>query len=485
MTADFVVHDAVVVTVDERNRVYESGTVVVRDGDIATVRESRAGDAEIDADHVLDGAGRLVLPGFVNAHAHLEGTALTGAFSEMGPVELFAQMTPLIADMASEHDDLLRAGYELAALTHLQGGVTTVNTMDVRPALGADILGEAGLRAVMGPMLSDLFWDRSVDAQFERARSFVEQFDGSYDGRISAALCPHDDWSCTRDLWERVADLAAEYPEVPVHTHLLELGESDEMARANGSDDSLALLDAVGLLDDRLVGAHFRVADERDVERMSEADAGVAHCPSIFGYYNLDPETPWTPVADLREAGVAVGLGLDDHYWHDSVDLFEEARSARLLANLDAGAQQYDSMALVRMLTAESADAVGIESVGRLVPGARGDLAVLDVDQAKFTPLTNVAAQLANGARRSDVETVVVDGEVVVEDGVVQTMDAQAVRERATAAVEQFAAATEWDLGLGTPEPPALRDVLADAPKRGPAKLLGRLGAQKLRDVFR
>lgn len=75
-------------------------------------------------------------------------------------------------------------------------------------------------------------------------------------------------------------------------------------------------------------------------------------------------------MADLRAAGADVGLGLDDHYWHDSVDLFGEARSARLLANLDEGAQQYDSMALVRMLTAESADAVGLENVGRLAEGA-------------------------------------------------------------------------------------------------------------------
>lgn len=292
MQEDLVIHDAVVVTVDDRGRIYESGTVVVRDGEIREVRSSEPGDADIAADRMVDGEGRLVLPGLVNAHAHLEGTALSGAFSELDAMELFAYMTPFVAGMAEEYDDLLEAGYELAALTFLQGGITAVNTMDVRPALGADILGEAGVRAVMGPMISDLFWDRSVDEQFEQARSFIESYDGAYDGRIRAAVCPHDDWSCTREAWERTADLADDYPDLPVHTHLLELDESDRMARANGAEDSLALLEEVGLLDERLVGAHFRVADDDDVTRMAAADAGVAHCPSIFGYYNLDPETP-------------------------------------------------------------------------------------------------------------------------------------------------------------------------------------------------
>jgi len=78
---------------------------------------------------------------------------------------------------------------------------------------------------------------------------------------------------------------------------------------------------------------------------------------------------------------------------------------------------------------------------------------------------------------------VVVDGRVVVEDGVIRTMDAEAVRERAEAAVERFADAAGWDLGLGRPDPPGLADTFADSPKRGPAAMLGRLGLQRVRDA--
>ena len=276
--------------------------------------------------------------------------------------------------------------------------------------------------------------------------------------------------------------LAAEYPDVPVHTHLLEAEEGNEMSRYNGASDTVDLLDEVGLLDDRLIGAHFRVADGHDAERMGEAGAGVAHCPSVLGYYNFESDGKWTPVQKLRSAGVDVGLGLDDHYWHDSIDLFGEARQARLLANWAEGGKQYDSIELLRMLTTESADAIGLDDVGSLAVGNRADLLVLDVDSARFTPLTNVPAQLVNKATRSEVETVIIDGRVVVDDGTVTTMDADSVRERVKGAVERFENETDWDLGLGTPDSPGAGAILTDTPKRGPARMVARVGVQKVKE---
>jgi 5-methylthioadenosine/S-adenosylhomocysteine deaminase len=418
-----VVYDAFVLTVDARNRLFERETIVIEDDIIREVRKTHDGDAALNADHVIDGTGRLVLPGLVNAHAYLELTALIGAFSEFGVGELLATMTAVYGQLGrGEYDYLVEAGYELAALNFLVGCVTTTNSMDVRPTYGAEVFGEAGLRGIFGSAITDLFWDVPIGEQLARARSFVETYHGSYGGRIRAAICPHDDWSVSRDLWEQVAELAEEYPTLPVHTHLLELDGSDTLARSYGADDSLALLSEVGLLDERLVAAHVRVADDEDVRRIARAGSAVAHCPSIFCYFNPDGSTPWTPTPELREAGVATGPGLDDHYWHDSYDLFGEARQARLAANLKKGAEQFSPMELVRMLTIEGAEALGMDAeVGSLEPGKRADFVVLDVDKPKFTPLMNIPAHVVNNATSADVETVVVNGTVLMRVGVVPT----------------------------------------------------------------
>ncbi|WP_363465348.1 amidohydrolase family protein [Halogeometricum borinquense] len=484
---DVVVHDALVLTVDDRNRLFKRGTVIVEDGEITAVRSAQDGDADIEAEHTIDGAGKLVLPGLINAHTHLEVTPLIGAFSDLDFAEMMGSMTALCNQLAGgELDYLASAGYELAALNFLTGGVTTTNSMDVRPSLGAETFGEAGLRGFFGPAISDLFWDIPVEEQFSRARSFIETYHDTYDGRIRATICPHDDWSCTRELWGRTAEFADEYPGLLVHTHLLELEASNKIARSNGSDDSLGLLAEVGLLNDRLLGAHFRIADEDDIRRTAESGVSVAHCPSIFSYWNPDGETQWTPVPELRDAGVDVGLGIDDHYWHDSYNMFGEARQARLAANLKRSAGQFSSMELVRMLTIEGARALGIDDeVGSLEVGKRADMLVLDVDKPKFVPLTNIPAHVANNATPADVETVVIDGNVVVRGGEIQTMDADAVTKRVEHAVERFEDESAWKLGVGGGDPPSSKEILRRVPKRGPSQLLGRLAVQSLKERLR
>jgi 5-methylthioadenosine/S-adenosylhomocysteine deaminase len=484
MAADIAITDALVLTVDERNRLYERGTVLIEDGRITAVRQTDEDETDGEATHTIDGDGKMVMPGLVNAHTHLELTPLIGAFSDLDLLEMMGSMTALYGRIGEgEFDYLVDAGYDLAALNFLLGGVTTVNSMDVRPASGADTFGEAGLRGFFGPTMTDLFWDVPIDEQFERARAFIEAYHDTYEGRIRATICPHDDWSCTRELWERTADLAAEYPDLLVHTHLLELEESNTMARANDAADSLGLLEDVGLLDDRLLAAHFRVADADDIERTAAAGASVAHCPSVFAYWNPDADMQWTPVPELRDAGVDVGLGIDDHYWHDSYSMFGEARQARLSANVKRTTGQYSSMELVRMLTIEGARALGIgDEIGSIEPGKRADIILLDVDKPKFTPLTNVPAHVVNNAAPADVETVIVDGEFVLRDGVVETMDAEAVQERVERAVERFADETEWELDVGGGSPPGGIDTLRDLPKRGPARLLSRLAVQTIRD---
>jgi cytosine/adenosine deaminase-related metal-dependent hydrolase len=483
---DIVIHDAYVLTVNNRNQLFERGTLVVEDGTIRDVRKTREEDATLDADRVIDASGKLAMPGLVNAHAHLELTALLGAFSEFDTSEMFLQMFAFWEQLTNEeYGALAEASCDLAALNFLRGGITTVNAMDAVPRYGAEAFGEAGLRGFFGPGINDLISDIPVDEQFDRARSFIEEYHGSYDDRIRATICPQGDWGCSREFWERAAALASQYPDLPVHTHLLEVDQSNTIARSNDATDSLALLDDVGLLNERLIAAHFRVADDHDVERIADNDAAVAHCPSILCYWSPGDETPWPPVPDLRNAGATVGIGLDDYYFLDSYDLFKEARQARLAANSSFGANQFNSMELVRMLTIEGARALGIDDeVGSLEAGKRADLILLDLSNPKFTPRTNIPALVTNTATAEDVTTVVVDGDVLVSGGEVRSMDAMAVSEHAETAIEQLCAETDWEMGVGGSDPPAMLATLADLPKRGPAHLLARLGVQSAKDKF-
>ncbi|WP_248910309.1 amidohydrolase family protein [Halocatena marina] len=484
---DTVIHDAIVLTVNDEQDLFEKGTVVIDDGQLIEIRPSVAGDADIDADLVIDGTGKLVMPGLVNVHTHLELTPFIGGVSELGFAELWIYLSAVYSRIGDgDFEYLIEAGYELAALNFLNGGVTMINSMDMRPTLGAEVFGEAGLRAFFGAPISDLFWDIPLDEQLTRAQKFIHDYHRTYDGRIRATICPHDDWTCTRELWERTADFAAEYPDVLVHTHLLELEESNMMARANGAADSLDLLDDVGLLDDRLIAAHFRMASDEDVRRMSKADASIAHCPSVFCYWNPDPDAQWTPVLELRAASIDVGLGIDDHNWHDSYNFFGEARQARLAANLEWGTGQFTSKELVRMLTIEGARALNVgDEIGSLEAGKRADLIVLDLGTPKFVPVNNVFAHVVNQTNPTDVETAFVDGNTVMRGGDVKTFHPPAVVDRVEDAMEQFEADTGWTFNIDGIETPSTLSVLRDVPKRGPMKMFAQLLLQSTKEKLR
>ena len=481
---DVVIHDAIVLTVNDEHELFEQGTVVIDDGRLAEVRPSEPDDANSAAGLVIDGTGKLAMPGLINVHTHLELTPFICGVSELGFLGLWGYSSAIYNRVAAgDFEYLVEAGYELAALNFLKGGVTTINSMDVRPRLGAEVFGEAGLRAFFGSPITDLFWDIPVDEQFALARDFIQDYHRTYDGRIRATICPHDDWSCTRELWERIADFATEYPDVLVHTHLLELEASNTMARANGAEDSLDLLDDVGLLDDRLIAAHFRMASDEDVRRTSKADASVAHCPSVFCYWNPDPGEQWTPVPKLRAAGVDVGLGIDDHYWHDSYNMFGEARQTRLAANLELGTGQFTSKELVRMLTIEGARTLNVgDEIGSLEAGKRADLIILDLDTPKFAPVNNVFAHVVNQTNPSDVGTVFVDGNVVMLDGDVKTLHPQEVIDRVEDAMERFEEDTEWTFNIDGIETPSTLSVLRDVPKRGPLSMFARVLIQSAKE---
>lgn len=185
----------------------------------------------------------------------------------------------------------------------------------------------------------------------------------------------------------------------------------------------------------------------------------------------------------LREADTTVGLGLDDHYWHDSSDLLEEARQTRLAANLSFGTNQFQSMELVRMLTIDGAKALGVDDeLGSIEPGKRADIIVLDLSDPKFAPKTNIPALVANTATAGDIESTIVDGEVLMHDNEVRSMNTDAVCERAETAVERFVDDIGWEMGLEGSEPPNYLRTARDLPKRGPAHLLASLGLQHIRE---
>jgi 5-methylthioadenosine/S-adenosylhomocysteine deaminase len=474
---DLLIHDAIVVTVNRDHQILTNGSIQVEDGNIRSVEPTEAADRNASADHVIDADGKVVMPGLVDAHRHTDFTLVQGLFSELGGEELLKEALSLYHTAeATLGESFFEAAWDLACLRQLTHGVTTVNAMDFTPALGAEAIGDAGLRAVIGPELADFLDPDPPEAQLADARDFIETYHGAHDGRVRASIAPGGEAGCSRRLWEGVAELRAEYPALRLHTHLYDSPAADTMAAGSGADDPIDLLDQLNLLDDRTLLTHFLHADRSDARRVADAGAHVLHCPTIYSYFQAG-ERSWFPLPALQEFGVNVAIGLDDPFWFGSWDLLQEAKHARILSNFEYGAQQWSSYDLLRMLTIDAARALGMDDqIGSLEPGKQADFLIVDVDTPRHQPFSNLSSVLTNTVTGGDIETVVVDGAVLVEDDEVLSMDVDRVREDATRERERLQVETGWDTSLAGSSPPekSLLRRVAGRPLLRAAKQYGR-----------
>jgi cytosine/adenosine deaminase-related metal-dependent hydrolase len=452
---DLLIHDATVVTVNQEHQILKNGSIRVTAGTISSIEPTEPTNRDSSAEHVIDASGKVVIPGLIDAHRHTDFTLVQGLFSELGGEELIKEALALYHTAEPTlGESFFEAAWQLACLRQLTHGVTTVNAMDFTPALGAEAIGESGLRGVIGPELSDFLNPASADDQLTAARRFIDTYHDTYEGRVTASIAPGGEAGCSRRLWEGVAELRADYPELRLHTHLYDSGEADTMAAGSGADDALDLLDRYGLLDERTLLTHLLHADRDNARRIAEAGAHVLHCPTVYSYFQAGDRT-WFPLPALQEFGANVVIGLDDPFWFDSWDLIQEAKHARLLSNFEFGAQRWSSYELLKMLTIDAARALGLDDqVGSLESGKRADFVIIDLDTPRHQPYSNLPSVLTNTVTAGDIETVVVDGEVLMEERSVKLMDVERVQAAATRERERLQRHTGWKTSLAGSTPP-------------------------------
>jgi 5-methylthioadenosine/S-adenosylhomocysteine deaminase len=393
----------------------------VRDGRIADVGPA----AEVAARHpalpVEELGARILIPGLVDAHCHLEWSLLDGMLppAPFGPwlggmLRLRLRMGP------RDHEAAARSG----ALRALRAGTTTLADSGPTGA-GAAALAELGLR---GRVHLEVFGREEGDAAGAAAAAFEDRLsalDAAAGPRVAVGVSPHAPYTVGPALWGALRGRSG-LARRPWATHVAE-SRAEEQAIADGggplgdlfarggavpgrwagADGAGAVprMAAGGALAPGLVAAHCVRLGPGDARLLAEAGVSVAHCPRS----NVHLRCGRAPIEAIREAGARVGLGTDSPASGGDFDLRAEARAAR---DLHAGALHLDAAALLRMATLGGAEALGMEDeVGALAPGRRADLAALDAPGDGRPPEDRALDPAAT------VALVIVDGEAVLRDG--------------------------------------------------------------------
>jgi 5-methylthioadenosine/S-adenosylhomocysteine deaminase len=448
MSRVVIEHASHVVTVDDTDTVLTDTTVVVEDGVVTELRP--ASDRSVDADTVLDGRGRLVMPGLVNLHTHLPMTLLRGLAED---VDLQGFLTRVWAAEGAVMDPAtVELGASLGALESLLGGCTTQLDMYFHHEAAHRGAVAAGSRHVIGPVFMDgpgpdgLAWEERIALM----RAWPGALAALGGPEVPVPAMPHATYTCSP---EHLAEVATVLREVGAGRRLLLTTHVSENAAENADVldrygiSPTAVLEQAGWLTGEVpfVAGHGVHLSPADRGLLATAGGAVAHCAGS----NQKLASGALHWEEVHDDGVCLGIGTDGCSSSNDLDMWQAMRQAALLARLTSGRPDVASAhEVLRAATAEGAQALGLgDLVGSVEVGKRADLVVLDLERPHLTPVHDVHALLVFAAGRSDVTDVLVDGEVVVRGGRSTRLDTADLlaraRERGATAREAARAAAE------------------------------------------
>jgi len=409
---------------DEHYTQYAPGAVAVSGNQIAAVGPEKEIRQKYQAAETLDCGGKIVMPGLVNAHTHVPMTLLRGLADDLRlDVWLLGYMMPVEREFVSP--EFVRLGTKLAMAEFIRGGITAFADMYYFEEDVARATAEAGLRGVCGQTILKF---PSPDAPsyedaLEYTRGFIERWKAH--PLVVPAVAPHAPYTCTDEILQASAALAAEF-DVPLHIHLAETAlEVENMVNEHGMP-VIPYVKKQHLFDAKVIAAHCVHIDEGEMHTLRQYGAGVAHNPSS----NLKLASGIAPVARMLEVGLNVGIGTDGPASNNDLDMFEEMRLAAFLAKGSTGDPTVvPARASVDMATRMGARALHLgEITGSLEPGKRADLIVVDLSPLHNAPQFSRDpdgryAQLVYAAKSTDVTDVMVEGRWLMRDHQLLTLD--------------------------------------------------------------
>jgi len=427
MTDKILINARWVVPVEPAGVALERHAVAVRDGRIEAVLPM-AEAAGRYADYLrVDLPGHALIPGLVNAHTHAAMALMRGVADDL-PLMRWLQehVWPIEAKHASAQ--FVKDGTLLACAEMLRGGVTCMNDMYFFPEAALEAALAAGMRAALGLIVIEFPSAYAADPEQYLARGLALRDEWREHPLASFCLAPHSPYTVSDATFRKVAQLAAEL-ELPVHIHVHETLDEIERSISEHGARPLQRLERLGLLGPNLIAVHAVHLEPAEIALLARHGSSVAHCPSS----NLKLASGFAPVAALLAAGVNVALGTDGAASNNRLDLFQEMRSAALLAKAVArDAAAMPAHAALHAATLGGATALGLEGrIGSIVPGKAADLAAVAFDSIELQPAFDVVSHLVYACGREHVTDVWVGGERVLQDGMLTRLELSDLQGRA------------------------------------------------------
>ena len=423
INADLIIHDAMILTMNPTYEVFVDGAIAIKNDRILEIGNTADILEKYTANEIIEGTGKMIMPGLINTHTHVPMTIFRGYADDMHLHEwLYDYIFPVESEFVNSENVSL--GTKLAMAEMLRNGTTTFNDMYYHIEDIAKVVDKVGIRAVLSESVIDFPAPNSPTPQdgLKTAEELINRW-GSHT-RITISVSAHALYSCSPELIQKAKALADKY-NVPFNMHVAETRkEFDDIMKEFGLTP-VGYLDKLGVLGDNVIAAHGVHLTPEDIKILAERSVSVAHNPEC----NMKLASGVAPVPELLKAGVKVGLGTDGVASNNDLDLFNEMNTAAILHKLNSNDPTVlDAQTVVEMATIGGARVLGMENeIGSLEPGKKADMILIDMLQPHAHPIYNIYSLLVYSMKAADVESVIVDGKFVMRDRKILNLDEKAL----------------------------------------------------------
>jgi len=462
-----LIRNARMLTFDDARRELACADVLVQGRKIVAVGPD-LDISEFEDITVIDGAGKLVMPGLINAHLHSPGNFLKGAMDDL-PLEIFMlfEVPPMGDTPLSARLYYLRA--MLGAMEMLKLGITSVhddaffNPDPLPECIDAimDAYRDSGIRATVAidqpnlveyekfPFLADILPEEMKQAM-RRApiqggdelialyRDFIAGWHGADDGRLLCSVSCSAPQRVTERYLQDLTELSGQH-DLPFNIHILETKLQRVLGREKFGKSLIRHVHDLGCLDARKFVIHAIWVDETDIALMADARCSVGHNPIS----NLKIGSGVMPFRALRDAGIPIAIGTDEASVDDSANIWQAAKTLGLVQKVTTPdwTRWPKAAEILDCVIRGGAHAMRLDrKIGQIAPGFEADLIVLDLDSIAFTPLNDLKRQLVFCENGSSVVMTMVAGRIVMRDGKLLTVDEAALKAEIRDAMRDYQA---------------------------------------------
>ncbi len=361
----------------------------------------------------IDCSGKVVMPGLINTHCH---AAMTLQRSYADDIALMEWLNEYIWPFeARQTADDIALGMTLGVVEMLLGGITSFVDMYFCEDRCVEVVRQLGIRAMLGCS----YFDNNVDKAFEELQRAVAL--SSDDDRVRIAVAPHAAYTVAPENLLRGKNFCRKYG-LHFMTHVSETQDEIRMIRERYGCTPVEHLDELGLLDERTIAAHCVWVDDRDIERLKSKGVTISHNPQS----NMKLSSGVAPISRMLEKGALVTVATDGPCSNNDLDMWEELRVAAFLQkSAEGNPTVLPAYEVLKLATVNGARAMGWAEgeLGVLREGALADVIVVDMQKPHLQPVHDVVSNLVYCGKASDVDTVIVDGEILVENRQLRGVD--------------------------------------------------------------